>query len=157
MSTFKASEIFQIAMKIEENGETFYKHACTVTDDGKMKDMFNFLADEEVKHKTTFEGMLSKIEHYEPPERYPGEYFAYLRAYAESLVFSPEKLQAEMAKVTDAGAAVEFAIQREIESILYYLEAKGLVPESQKGEIDRILDEERRHYLNLLEVKKSLN
>lgn len=157
MSTFKASEIFQIAMKIEENGKTFYKHASTVTDDAKMKDMFNFLAGEEVKHRTTFEGMLSKIEHYEPPERYPGEYFAYLRAYAEGLVFSPEKLQAEMAKVTDAATAVEFAVQREIESILYYLEAKGLVPESQKDEIDRILDEERGHYLKLVEVKKNLN
>lgn len=157
MSTFKASEIFQIAMKIEDNGEIFYRHAGSVTDDAKMKEMFGFLADEEVKHKDTFEGMLSKIEHYEPPERYPGEYFAYLRAYAEGLVFSPEKLKAEMAKVTDVAGAIDFAIQREIESILYYLEAKGLVPESQRDKIDKILDEERRHYLKLVEVKKGLN
>ena len=54
------------------------------------------------------------------------------------------------------GTAVEFAVQREIESILYYLEARGFVPESQKGEIDKILDEERRHYLKLIEVKKNL-
>lgn len=157
MTTFKASEIFQIAMKIEENGETFYKHAQSVTGDIKMKDMFGFLADEEVKHKQLFAGMLSKIEQYEPPERYPGEYFAYLRAYAEGLVFSPEKLEAEMAKVTDIATAIDFAVQREIESILYYLETKGLVPESQRSEIDKILDEERRHYLKLVEVKKNLN
>jgi rubrerythrin len=156
MSTFKPSEVFQIAMKIEDNGETFYRHAGSVIDDTEMKKMFGFLADEEVKHKEAFEGMLSKIEHYEPPERYPGEYYAYLRAYAEGLVFSPEKLKAEMAKVTDVAGAVDFAIQREIESILYYLEARGLVPESQRDKIDRILDEERRHYLKLVKVKKNL-
>jgi rubrerythrin len=157
MDTFKASEIFQIAMKIEENGETFYRHATGVTDDATMKGMFNFLADEEIRHKKTFEGMLSKIENYRPPESYPGEYFTYLRAYAEGLVFAPDKLQAELSKITDTGGAVEFAIQREIESILYYLEARGFVPEGRRDEIDKIINEERRHYLKLIEVKKNLN
>ena len=157
MDTFKASEIFQIAMKIEENGEAFYRHATGVTDDAAIKDMFSFLADEETKHKKTFEGMLAKIEDYQPPESYPGEYLTYLRAYAEGLVFAPDKLQAELAKITDSGAADEFALQREIESILYYLEAKGFVPEAQKDEIDHIINEERRHYLKLIEVKKTLN
>ena len=41
MDTFKASEIFQIAMKIEENGEAFYRHATGVTDDAAIKDMFS--------------------------------------------------------------------------------------------------------------------
>jgi rubrerythrin len=157
MDTFKASEIFQIAMKIEENGEAFYKHATGVTDNATVKDMFNFLADEEIKHKKTFEGMLSKIEDYHPPESYPGEYFTYLRAYAEGLVFAPDKLQTELAKITDTGTAIEFAIQREIESILYYLEARGFVPESHKDEIDRIINEERKHYLKLVEIKRNLN
>jgi rubrerythrin len=157
MDTFKASEVFQIATRIEENGTQFYRHAMTVTGDAKIKDLFSFLADEEVKHKKTFEGMLAGIEDYQPPESYPGEYFAYLRAYAEGLVFSAEKMQAELASITDVESAIEFALQREIESILYYIEARGFVPENQKPEVDRIVDEERRHYLKLVEVKKNLN
>jgi rubrerythrin len=157
MDTFKASEIFQIATRIEDNGERFYRHAVTLTDDRKIKDLFVFLADEEVKHKRTLEGMLSKIEDYQPPESYPGEYFAYLRAYAEELVFTPQRMEAELARINDVESAIEFAIQREIESILYYIEARGFVPERQKSEVDRIVDEERRHYLKLVEVKKNLN
>ncbi len=157
MERFKASEIFQIAVKIEENGEKFYRHASNIATDEKTKEMFNFLADEEVKHKRTFEGMASSLEKYEPPESYPGEYFAYLHAYAENLIFPPDKLQEKFDKIKDVGAAIDFAIQRELESILYYLEAKNLVPESQKGNIDKIVDEERRHYLKLSEIKKGLS
>jgi rubrerythrin len=157
MNTFKASEMFQVAMRIEENGERLYRHAVNLTDDTKMKDMFNFVADEEVKHRKTFEGMLSKIESYQPSESYPGEYFAYLKAYAENVVFPEDQMERELAKITDVGGALEFAIQREIESILYYLEARGFVPESQRSEIDRIIEEERRHYLKLVDVRRSLN
>ena len=157
MSTFKASEMFQIAMRIEENGERLYRHAVNLTDDAKMKDMFGFVADEETKHRKTFEGMLSKIEDYQPPERYPGEYFAYLKAYAENVVFPPERMERELAKITDVDGALEFAIQREIESILYYIEAKGFVPENQRDAIDEIIAEERKHYLKLTEIKRSLD
>jgi rubrerythrin len=157
MDTFKASEIFEIASRIEENGQQFYRHAMTVTDDAAIKDMFAFLADEESKHKKTFEGMLAKIESYQPPESYPGEYCAYLRAYAEGLVFSPERMESELAGITDAESAIEFALQREIESILYYIEARGFVPENQKLEVDKIVEEERRHYLKLIDAKKNLN
>ena len=45
MDTFKASEVFQIATRIEENGTQFYRHAMTVTGDAKIKDLFSFLAD----------------------------------------------------------------------------------------------------------------
>jgi rubrerythrin len=157
MYGFKASEIFEVATKIEENGEKLYRHAVTLTEDGKMKDLFSLLADEEVQHKKTFEGMLSKLESYQPPESYPGEYFAYLRSYAENIVFAPDIMDKELAGIKDVKEAMEFAVQREIESILYYLEAKGFVPERQKQEIDRIIDEERKHYLKLVEIKKTLN
>jgi len=155
MDILRASEVFEVAIKIEENGEKFYRHAATLTEDADTKAMFTHLAEEEVKHKQTFQGMLSRVEDYQPTESYPGEYLAYLKTYAEGLIFSPEKLEAEFAKVTTASDAIDFAIQREIESILYYIEAKNLVPQNQRDQIDRIIEEERRHYLKLVGAKKA--
>ena len=157
MGNFKASEILQVAVRIEENGERLYRHARTLTDEPKLKDLFGFLAAEEIKHKKTFEEMASKLEGYEPPESYPGEYCAYLRAYADSLVFSPEEVAEELEDLYDVEEAVEFAMEREIESILYYIEAKSLVPKAQADLLDGIVAEERRHYLKLVDVKKSLD
>ncbi|MGQ9603229.1 MAG: ferritin-like domain-containing protein [bacterium] len=154
MDVLKASEVLEIAIKIEENGEAFYRKTAD-RGDQKFRQMFEWLADEEVKHKAIFKKMLSRVEGYKPAEAYPGEYFAYIRSYANRLVFTPEKLEKEITKVRTKDDAIEFAIQREIESILYYLEVKSLVPEGQRCEIDKILDEERRHYLKLVDLKKA--
>ena len=151
---FDASEILRFAVRIEENGEQFYRHAVRVTEDDDAKEIFDHLADEETKHKETFEDMLSKIEKYEPFESYPGEYFAYLRDYVDRIIFENEVLDHEISKVTDTSSAIDFGIQRELESILYYHEIKKFVPESQHVLVDGILDEERKHFSKLSEIRK---
>jgi rubrerythrin len=157
MQTFKASEIMQVGIKIEENGEKLYKHARSLADEAKMKDFFGFLAGEEAKHKQVFQEMLSKAEPYEPPETYPGEYFAYLRAYADHIVFPADVMEEELDDLDDIYDVVEFALQREIESILYYIEAKSLMPKGQAELLDKMIEEERRHYLKLVDVLKTLD
>jgi len=45
-------------------------------------------------------------------------------------------------------------MQRELDSILYYHEVKNLVPAAQHEAIEKIIEEERKHYTTLLEMKK---
>lgn len=154
MSLFEPSEIFQFAIRIEENGEKFYSQMSQKLENIKVKELFSFLADEEVKHKKTYEEMVSKIEKYEPFESYPGEYFEYLRAYANNIIFDEKKLAEKISTVNDAISAIDFGINIEQDSILYYLEMKNLVPENQRNTIDQIIEEERRHFVKLSEMKK---
>jgi rubrerythrin len=149
MSLFELGEVFQFAIRIEESGEKYYTEMVRKIDDAEVKTMFTALASEEVKHRRTYEGMLSKIENYEPIETYPGEYFAYLRAYADNVIFTPKKLSEEMKKIDDVPSALKFAIDRELDSILYYQEVKNLVSPSQRGLVDKIIEEERRHFVKL--------
>ena len=154
MSLFNATEIYQFAIRIEENGEKFYRDMSQTMEDRKVKNLFTYLADEEAKHKKIFEEMVSKIEKYEPLESYPSEYFAYLRAYADNTIFEKERLDKEMAKLKDIISALEFGIRRELDSILYFQEMKNFVPEQQHSLIDRIIEEERSHFLDLSGIKK---
>ena len=156
MDTFKASDVYEIAGQIESNGEKLYRHAVNVTDDSKMKEIFGLLADEEVKHLKLFEGLSKNVAHYKPPETYDGEYCSYVRSYSEGLVFTPERMENELAGIKSAEDAIEFGIQREIESILYYLETRNFVPDNQRGDIDKIIDEERKHYLKLVDLRREL-
>jgi len=151
---FNISEIYQFAIKIEENGEKFYRSIAKKTNNKEVKELFIFLADEEVRHKKVFEELLSKVEKYEPPEIYPGEYFAYLKAYAEELIF-PKGVEKELEK-EDIIEAIDFGIRRELDSIMYYLEAKSFVPETQHSELDKIIQEERSHFVKLSEIKKQI-
>ncbi len=149
MSVFEPSEVFQFAIRIEEGGEKFYREMASRIENTEVKSLFSALADDEIKHKKTYQGMVSKIEEYEPVESYPGEYFSYLRAYADNIIFTPQRMEEEMKKITDAASALKFAIDRELESILYYQEVKNLVPKNQRSEIDKIIEEERKHFLKL--------
>ena len=155
MNLLRACDVLQFAVRIEENGEKIYRQFSKTMEDSNVKKLFNYLADEEVKHKKTFENMVSKIEKYEPPESYPGEYFAYLRAYADNIIFTHKNLDKELAKIKGALAAIEFGIRREMDSILYYLEVKNFVPESQYNIVYKVINEERSHYLKLTELKKN--
>ena len=152
---FNAAEIYEFAVRIEENGEQFYRRVASISEAPKVRELFTLLADEEIKHKKTFQGLLSKIEQYDPPESYPGEYFEYLRAYADNIIFT-SLLNKELPDKIAPAVAVDFGIRRELDSITYYLEVKNLVPDTQKAKIDAIIEEERRHFLKLSQLRKTL-
>jgi rubrerythrin len=155
MQVFQASDIVEIAVRIEENGVTFYRFAEQLAPQEEAKKLFAGLAEAEIAHKKTFEGIFAKMEKSAPPESYSGEFAAYLRAYVDNnIIFTKEVMDKELAKVKDTVAAFDFAIRRELDSILYYHEIKKLVPVAQHGDIEKIIDEERKHFSALTEMKK---
>jgi rubrerythrin len=157
MENLQAGDVFEVAVQIEIQGEKFYRYAAGLTDDPKVKDILVYAAGEEAKHRKLFESMAAQVGiDYKPPESYPGEYCNYVRAYSENVIFPADKMEAQFGEITNLDDAVEFAIQKEIESILYYLEMKNFVPASQRADIDRIIEEERRHYLRLTELKREI-
>ncbi len=150
---FDPSEVFQLAIRIEENGEKFYRSMADKLQDPEVKKLFAFLADEEVVHKNFYKDILSKIDTFEPYESYPGEYFSYLRAYANNIIFSEKNFEVKLEEISDALSAIDFAIKAELDSILYYQEIKKLVPGKKHAQIDEIIEEERRHFVKLTDIK----
>lgn len=155
MQVFEASDIVEIAIRIEENGINFYKFAEQIAKQEEAKKLFSHLAVEEMNHKRIFEGIFAKMEKSNPAESYQGEYSAYLRAYVDNnIIFTKEAMDKELSKVTDTIAAFDFAIKRELDSILYYHEIKKLVPATQHETLEQIIEEERKHFSILTEMKK---
>jgi len=73
------------------------------------------------------------------------------------VIFIKESQEKELAIIKDTASAIDFAIQRELDSILYYQESKQFVHENQQKLIDDIINEERKHFAVLSDLKKSLN
>ena len=156
MSVFAASDIVEVAIRIEENGVNFYKFAEQIAKQEEAKKLFAQLAQAEVAHKKTFEKIFANMEKSSPSESYEGEFGAYLRSYVDNnLIFTKEIMDKQLAKVKDTSAALDFAIQRELDSILYYHEIKKLVPAAQHGTLEQIIEEERKHFLSLTAMKKN--
>ena len=156
MNIFDVTEIYQFAIQIEENGEKFYRAMAEKFDEPKAKELFDFLAEEEVRHEKIFREMLAKIEDYNPQESYPGEYFDYLHAYADNLVFTLDKIEEGISSVHTVDEALQYAIGKELDTILYYHEMRNVVPEHQQKMVDDIIDEERKHVVQLTEMKRQL-
>ena len=63
-------------------------------------------------------------------------------------------MEDEISRISSPVEAIDFAINREWESISYYQEIKGAVPEGQRGHVNKIVSEERKHFTKLSEGKK---
>ncbi len=157
MALVSAAEVFQFAVKIEENGYDFYTKYAQRLDSDDEREIFQYLADEESKHIKIFSRMLDGIESFKQQVNYPDEYFAYLQAYANNLIFKSDELEKELAGIKNTKAAVDFGIKRELDSILYYQEIKSFVPEKERYNIDTIINEERKHFTTLSQMKKALS
>ena len=157
MAVFDAGDIVEVAVRIEENGANFYRYAVQLAAREETKNLFRILADQEVIHQQTFARMLAGMDRNAPPEGYDGEYAAYLHGYVDNhLIFTAETLAAELAKLRDEASALDFAIQRELDSIHYYREMRELVPADRRDAIERIIDEEKEHFVRLSAMKKRL-
>jgi rubrerythrin len=158
MSVFEASDIVEVAIRIEENGANFYRYAVQLAGNEETKRLFQRLADEEVVHQHTFTKILAGMEQSLPPEGYDGEYAAYLHNYVDNrLVFTTDELAVELVKIKNQASALDFAIQRELDSIHYYREMRELLPVNQRGAIEQIIEEEKRHFKILSEMKAKYN
>lgn len=153
---FAAAELLEIAIHIEENGQRFYSRTAGAVADQTARLIFNHLADEEVRHKDLFSGLLTEADGYKPvPETYPGEHIAYIRAFAGRLVFGKALPESDLPDITDPRAAVRFGLDRETESILLYQELKDLLPKDKHPVVDAIIVEEKTHYTKLAGLLKT--
>lgn len=150
MGAFKATDIMEIAMRIEENGENFYRFSVQLAKDEEVKKIFQDLAQAEANHRKVFERIFIGLEKERLPETYDGEYAAYLHDYVDgNVIFRKDLFEKELSKIRDVREAVDFAIRRELDSILYYQEIKGFVPQKDHSAIDKIIEEERSHFKGL--------
>jgi rubrerythrin len=157
MAVFEASDIVEVAVRIEENGANFYRYAVQLAAKEELKVLFQRLADEEVRHQRIFTELLAGMDRNLPPEGYDGEYAAYLHNYVDNrLVFTTEAFTAELSKLRDEASALDFAIQRELDAIHYYREIRELLPADQRQAIERIITEEKGHFIRLSAIKKQL-
>ncbi|MFC1590312.1 ferritin family protein [Candidatus Omnitrophota bacterium] len=154
---FSGGEIVEMGIQIEKNGRDFYNALIETSKNQKAKGIFKFLAGEEEKHIIAFQKLLDSVKGYEPPEAYPGEYFAYMSALAGDYVFTKENKGAEAAKrVKNDAEAVDAGMGFEKDSMLFYEGIKKAVPPEGIKTVDALIEQERTHFRQLSELKSSL-
>jgi len=150
MITFSPGEIFQMAVQIERDGVAFYLRAAQQVDDAALAEALRGLADMEGDHEKTFTAMAAELSASEKADSVfdPDEEEAYyLQSMVDGKVFAPRSGEAgELAEGLSVEQILRKAIQREQDSILFYLGLKdAVVGERGRRHLDKIIREEMGH------------
>ena len=141
---FNANDIFELAIKIEQNGAIFYRDAAKQVEKEGHKQFLLELARMEDDHEKTFANMQKELKDeeafsttFDPDD----ENALYLKALADTRVFF-EKEQPD----NSFQGILSTAIQAEKDSIAFYLGMKEMVsPKLGQSKINDIIKEEMSH------------
>ena len=140
---FNAQEAFKVARKLESEGISFYKKLLRTVKDPGVKEVLNYLLEEEKDHLQLFEEMLE------------GENAEALDNSGEDIldildtgVFILPKDEEEIA--ADIDKALQLGINIEKRSLAFYLEImKHTESEEGKSALKKIIEEEKKHWEEL--------
>ena len=148
-------EIFSLAMEIEESGYAYYKTIADSTENATLKQLFSFLAEQEIRHYKFFETLNKDASLDITGSDDWDDISEYIKATTDSRFFIGEEKAISLAKtVKDPEKAVDIAISFEKDTLLFFYELLNVTPEKSKDIVQQIVDEEKRHIRILSEKKK---
>lgn len=150
---FKAAEIAEAAIRIEQQGQEFYKSAAESAGNPDTREFFLFFAGEEARHEQTFRDLKARMGGYDLPAWSTSEeYAAYLQALVDSHAIFTPGLKERLASAADETEAIRLAMGFEKDTILFFMEMHELVPASEKHFVLQCIDEEREHLRRLSDM-----
>jgi rubrerythrin len=153
---FSAREIAESAVEKEKRRKAFYAKVCELSTDKKMKDLFQFLTDEEDKHVAAFTKLRDSL----PAETRADEYDEDMDAYMDSMIddrlYSKIDSAEFVKEAIDTKNVFQLAIGFEKDAILYFREFMPFLNDADKKIVDGLIEEEKGHIRKLAEVQKQL-
>lgn len=154
---FSGKELMDIAIRIEKNGAAFYDALADMTEDATVQEAYRYLAGQERQHLETFRSMFGSGGNYRLAESCSPDAEQYLRVLVDAVAFTDDRVVREMArKARNSAEALEMALSAEKDTILFYYEMLGLVRESDRYVVDRVIAEEKSHMRQLADLKRIL-
>lgn len=153
MAELSIKTILGWALKIEANGEVFYRETAAKAQDREVKLLFEDLAVQERRHAHAFANMLDRLPEGLDIDADPGEYEAYLRtALKNALYAGPDSGLVLAQQAADEAAALRAAIAFEKDTLLFYYDLHDMLPVAQRPALTAIVQEESAHIRQLAQV-----
>ena len=146
---FSVREIFDLAIRIEKNGERFYRDAIKKSSNPSLKSLLEWLADQEAKHETWFSERKEMLDTKGNDLELEEMGSSILQGILGDQSFSLR--EADLSKIDSVEALIQLAVEFEKDSILFYEMIASLIGDDETSEkLNEIIAEENRH-IELLE------
>jgi rubrerythrin len=144
------ADVIDMAVQTETRGEQFYRQAAREAQDPEARQLFEFLAGEETRHRTIFSGLSAGIVASEIDPQTWAEALMYIEATVDRAFF---RGSGAPLREIDPGAAeadlLRQAIEFEKETLLFFVSLRDLVQPASQRLVDDIVREERSHVATL--------
>jgi rubrerythrin len=141
---FSASEILDLAIQIEENGERFYRQAITRSNDQTLREMLFWFAEQEKSHRDFFIKMKASLND-ESGDRWAEQLSgAILKSTVSNHLFSMDEVDID--SIPDVKALVHIALSLEEDTVMFYEIIASFVTEPKTlQQFKTIINEEQQH------------
>ena len=148
---FSITEIIDLAIQIEKNGEKIYRDAIRMVSDPSVSIILQQLADEEVKHIDWFLSLRQKIKSIPEDPQLEDMKRSILAGVLGDQSFSLKDL--DFSRSRSATDLLKSAIEFEKDTIIFYEMIRPLMEndESLNG-LERIIKEENQHIKHFQEI-----
>lgn len=141
---FSTREIIDVAIKIEINGENYYRQATLKVTDPSLQSLLLFLADEEHEHARRFESFKQRIEDSAEDRKLAELSGTMLQSVVGNQKFSLD--DADLSQVDSTEKLIGIAIEFEKDSILFYEMLQSFIEDPHTlRQLEEIIAEENRH------------
>ena len=143
------ADVVDLAVQTEVRGEAFYRQAAQQAQQPEARELFSYLADEEVKHKRIFQNLASSIVFAEIESPDWQEAMDYIAAAVDSEFFAKDAPIRSAPKGATIDEMVRQAMTFEKQTLLFFHTLHDLVQAPNRPVIDNVIAEERRHVVRL--------
>jgi len=149
IAMFSMRDIFDLAIKIERNGEEFYRDALKKISNPELKSLLEWLIDEEVKHQDWFSERREKIKNKAVDLQMEAMGSSILTGVLGDQSFSLK--EADLSKIDNVKDLIQLAAEFEKDTVLFYEMIGSFIEDTETSEkLNEIIAEENRH-IELLE------
>ena len=156
---FSMREVIEMAIATERSGQAFYQNASKLARENSLKELFQYLAEEEEKHLKTFQDFYNTLK--EKPEITPynwEEAKLYLEALVDSKFFaSPEKVINLAKEAKDELEVINSAMNFEKETLLFFYQILEMIKSQEQELVKKIIEQEKKHIQRLSIMKSKLS
>ena len=146
---FTLSEIIDLAIRIEKNGENAYRKAQEEVSNPSLASMLKWLAEEEVEHEKWFTRLKEKAGTLAEDPKLDEMGKAILQGVLGDQTFSIK--DADFSKIGDINSLLELSVEFEKDTVLFYEMLSAFIDDEETlSQLDKIIEEEKRH-VQLLE------
>lgn len=152
---FSGFEVIRAAKEVEKNGHRFYSIMAEKASDSTLKELFSWLAQDEVEHLRRLNQLESDYQDGAIVE-YEEEFLPYLNQFSDTKIF-PDAEQLEAVLKTDTAdiQALDLAIEAEEKFAEYFLKASTFaLADDGKEAFGWLAGEEVRH-ANVLKERRA--